>query len=616
MSRRLIALVAVSACLTVTPAMASHAPTAAPRQVAGPTTATNAAMCAAAHRLGVMSPRLARVGSSGCQTPNSTPATPPTPNQLVCGPTLAGLNDECPDWASAPLPEATTADRTNTAIMQSAIPGDGIDATQPSVLSGSTLYSVGTCTGGPCGPIGGLYGAWANVDGTSTGDSPGSHGVLTAAYDAYSGALDWLRTYDAGSKYESATSVAATRQAVFTLAEHTTDAWWPTGTYASHLLAYRHDGKPMWRVTIARQLAQSNVVNAAGDTVYVSGTRVQPTSSGECRIDAVVTAFASATGRREWQSALLGKPGKCSSQSGSPSGSIYGNMVATSGNSVYLSATRIGSDWFGKTDVFAGFNARTGAKVFQSEYTPPTVSGTPALTPVLGSNSCDLGASAPMLLSPDGHRAFLNTFAECPVASGLPSVGSLTLAFDTHSGHLIWHAMDNGGAANDNQPWVDHPMTMSPDGQDLIVSGYSSTAFGTSVYDGFATTSYRADTGRQLWSTRYAFPGQEHQTMCVFCGPSLAHTTNAIVVSGYFNGGYNEGIPYTEHPQNATVGLNPKTGAQMWVALDQPWDRTDSVVIGADLVTNPHTRAVYAITGTSKAAENLGIRVLGYHATN
>ena len=105
MSRRVLSLVVAGLCLTVTPAVAERAPNGA-----ATTTASHVALAApmcAARLLPVVRP-LTGAAAASCGTTAPTP-TPPTPAQALCGPTVAGLNDECPDWASAPLPDVTIA---------------------------------------------------------------------------------------------------------------------------------------------------------------------------------------------------------------------------------------------------------------------------------------------------------------------------------------------------------------------------------------------------------------------------------------------------------------------------------------------------------------------------
>jgi len=547
--------------------------------------------------------------------PLGSPLTPaPGADQTACGPVAAGVNDECPEWVSGRVPDVASAGYLQGAAagagsqVQDAVLGDSYFATRPATMSpdGGTLYAVGSCDGGDCGPT-------ADVTGQDKSRA-GAWGFLTAAYDARTGALKWVRGFNSGGQYEDAASVAASATTVFSLAYHGSCA---TCDAESHLLATATNGQRRWRLMLPHVVAYAEALSADGHMVYVAGSSFYRPGQAGCRLDATVSAVDAAAGRVRWTRVLRGQAGDCSRSQGAPRGSLLASDVAYGGGRVGLAYGIFGAP--GDVDRLgvAVFDARTGRQVSRGEYTPPPS----------GEDMCGDGTTPGVcvfhpghlntpnvVMSRDGRRLVVTTWCNCREPDGYAHGAAAVVSFDVSTGKIRWqHVDDGGGAARYMAPWVDQPLALSADGREVVVTGLSVTATKSSDADGLVTSAYATDTGRRLWTERYSYSAVTHATGCLLCGPSIGVVGGTVVVSGYINGGYNGGQAWLAHPWNAMVGYDLKTGRQKWVALDQPWDRSCSWTYpDSALVADARNSRAYSVMTLSPDCEHPYIQAMGY----
>ena len=155
----------------------------------------------------------------------------------------------------------------------------------------------------------------------------------------------------------------------------------------------------------------------------------------------------------------------------------------------------------------AALDASTGAKVWQATYHGP---GT------------DAGSTA-ISLSPDGSAVYVT--GSVGQANGLNEYA--TIGYDAATGHQLWLASYRTAQVDDNATGL----AVSADGSTVYVTGTSIADYNTPA--DYATVAYRATSGTQLWSARYAVTGAQNDAAGI-----VAAGGNAIVTgtSGPFGG--------------------------------------------------------------------------------
>jgi WD40 repeat protein len=320
------------------------------------------------------------------------------------------------------------------------------------------------------------YAVAVSPDGTKvfvTGRSPGPNmgDAATIAYDAATGATDWVRRYDGpghDSDYGFSLTTSPDGSRVFVAASSSGGV----NRYDYATIAYdaatgatdwvrRYDGPGD-----ADDLVASIASSPDGSGVFVTGT----SSSGAGRFDDdyATVAYDAATGTTRWLRRYDG-PGHrddvASSLALSPDGSTVVVTGGSSGAAVY-------SD-FGTV----GYDAATGAVRWVGRYDGP------------GSGSDTANAVA---VAPDGSVAVVTGGSD----GSEGSADYATLAYDLDTGVLAWARRYDGPAHEDDTAAA---IAAAPDGSAVYVTGGSD---GTAAGDDYATVAYDAATGAPRWIHR------------------------------------------------------------------------------------------------------------------
>ena len=192
--------------------------------------------------------------------------------------------------------------------------------------------------------------------------------------------------------------------------------------------------------------------------------------------------------------------------------------------------------------VSVAYSAATGARVWTASH--PSFGGVPG--PWLA-------------VAPAGDRVFVTGWFTGP--NGRADYG--TIAYDSVTGAQLWEA------AYDAAGGIDSPegLAVSPDGSRVYVTGVSDTPE-TGV--DYATVSYDAATGEELWVARYT--GGAYDI-------AVSPDGTGVYVTGSTTGGL------------GTIAYDAITGAQRWVAIypGQPFAH------GYALAVSPDGTRVYAV---------------------
>ena len=178
----------------------------------------------------------------------------------------------------------------------------------------------------------------------------------------------------------------------------------------------------------------------------------------------------------------------------------------------------------------------------------------------------DWDAARAITVSPDGAKVFVTGLSTDGVG-GYGCVG--TAAYDAVSGEELWTIRYNipgrGGAGEDIQT--------SPDGSSVFVTGYIGGAHG---YD-YATVSYDASTGAELWVRRYNGPTDGHDVARAL---GVSPDGSTVFVTGASSRGY------------VTLAYEASSGTKLWTR------RYRGSSGASDLRVSPDGTAVF-VTGTS-----------------
>lgn len=334
--------------------------------------------------------------------------------------------------------------------------------------------------------------------------------MSTLAYDAGTGATRWTaRYYGLGYSYPIAMAVSPDGSKLFVTGFTTSSGACCPDQMAT--VAYdAATGRTLWtRIPFVRgSSADSVAVSPDGSTVFVTGVVGSPAGIGYI----VTVAYDAATGALRW-----------TARSTSPVDSLI-QRVAVSPDGQLVFVTGAVKDAAGNPVIMtAAYNAATGARVWSREYP---------------------GTGAEVAVSPDGATVY--TTGSVTGASGHPSF--VTLAYDAVTGTRRWVRL-YGGTTVDSVP---NAVAVSPDGQRVFVTGYSSTS-------DFATVAYDA-AGNRLWVSLH------HVTISSgfrgYGGEAIGVSPDGreVFVTGYSTGSNPNDFFFV------TVGYAAATGATSWVA--------------------------------------------------
>jgi WD40 repeat protein len=248
-------------------------------------------------------------------------------------------------------------------------------------------------------------------------------------------------------------------------------------------------------------LSDGMAVSPSGGTVFVMG---ESHFSGGAGYQTV--AYRAATGKQLWASRYH-SPAK---------GENTPDAITFSRNTVFVTgfAPRRGQDYEYAT---VAYRATTGRQLWASTYNGP-------------GNGYDFAEA--VVASPDGKIVFVTGKSDRGVTTDYA-----TIAYNAATGQQLWasryHGPGKGIAAATS-------LAVSPDGDRVFVTGYSS--------GDFATIAYKAATGKQLWASRY--PGKEFDS-----ATSVAvNRSGTVFVTGASHGAF------------ATIAYLAATGRQLWAS--------------------------------------------------
>jgi putative pyrroloquinoline-quinone binding quinoprotein len=389
------------------------------------------------------------------------------------------------------------------------------------------------------------------VTGSSQGLGTGGDWVTTA-YDAVTGAPQWIRRYDGGGNEDTAVdlTVAPDGSKVFVTglsSGSNGDAGYATVAYMAST------GAQLW--VAGFNGSGQRVDQPAGIATSPDGSRVFVTGWSYQRqfVEVYATvAYDASDGRRLWTQ-LYGDP------SGANQASAIG--VSQGGSTVFVT----GESHVRSTDAYdyatVAYDAATGARRWVSRYDGPEGSDDVALD---------------LAVAPGGGALYVtgHSFG----ASGTADYA--TVAYDASSGGQLWVARYDGPAHGNDYPLA---TAVSPGGSRVFVTGYTTATNG--LFD-YGTVAYDAATGGQLWGMRYDGSGHGEDdafALVVAPGGSKVFVTGLSLGS---SGGVNA----------VTLAYDAATGAFRWRATyNGPANGWDS---GRDLAVSPSGSAIF-VTGSS-----------------
>lgn len=181
-------------------------------------------------------------------------------------------------------------------------------------------------------------------------------------------------------------------------------------------------------------------------------------------------------------------------------------------------------------------------------------------------------------VSPDGSRIYVTGNSQ--PALSLQSAAA-TVAYDAASGEELWVARNHGPAGRESA----NSLAVSPDGTRVHITGQGINEDGSRDY---ATATYDAATGEELWTARYDGPSDGSDFVQDL---GVSEDGSLVFVTGFSDDVEREW-------EYATVAYDAATGQERWTArFDGPASATDqptALAVGGD--------GVY-VTGLSDGTE-------------
>lgn len=300
-------------------------------------------------------------------------------------------------------------------------------------------------------------GATVFVSGGSTGNKSGLD-YLTVAYNARTGAQQWVARYDGPAGHnEGVASLAVDPNGTKLFVTGTSEGATPGEEKSYATVAYAAaSGTQLWADRYVgpakRDSAYSVAVSRNGATVFVTGW--SQVRIGGMAKDYATVAYNADTGARRWIARYAGSGND--NEGRSVTASADGARVFVTGSSQ------------GATSGYAtvAYNATTGTQLWvRTREAPPRTGAT---------------YTSAVTLSPDGKTLF---------AAGIGA----TVAYDAATGSQVWASPDSATF-----------LAVSSDGTKVFAAGTGDNATTGSDY---TTIAYFTSTGKQVWRARYNGPG-------------------------------------------------------------------------------------------------------------
>jgi WD40 repeat protein len=290
-------------------------------------------------------------------------------------------------------------------------------------------------------------------------DMTGFHGYATVAYDASTGAQQWVARYDGPGQGEddaSALGVSPDGSEVFVTGQSTVT----TDNLDYATVAYNSStGAQLWvgdynGPANSADSPYALAVSPDGSRVFVTGYSIGTTSG----YDYATVAMDASTGARVWVRRYNG-PGDAADIDYALAVSPDGSRVFVTG---YSTGTTSESDY-----ATVAYDCSTGAQLWVRHYNG-------------AANGAD-GASS-LRVSPDGSKVFVTGTSDGSAGTS----DYATLSYDASTGAALWVRRYNGPANGIDDAFV---VGVNPQGSEVFVTGYSTGS--TSDYD-YATVAYSA----------------------------------------------------------------------------------------------------------------------------
>jgi len=302
-------------------------------------------------------------------------------------------------------------------------------------------------------------------------------------------------------------------------------------------------------------------VSPDGSRVFVTGETWNALNLPEY----VTIAYDASTGSQLWASLHAGQ----AASGGLAAAEAWSIVVSPDGKVVYVTGQ--------------SGHASAGGRIKRGVYDYVTIAYDAATGKALWTSHFDNGGNdqgRAIAISPSGDVVYVTgrSFAKNT------GYDYATIAYNAATGRKLWVARYNGRASMNEFAYA---ITVAPDGKRVYITGVS---YGRTSRTDFATVSYSAATGRQLWVGRYNGTGNLNDA-----GTALAVSPDnaTVVVTGWSTGtGGKYDIEW------ATIAYDARTGAPRWTkrygvigqgAPDQN--------IPAGVVMNPRGGTVY-VTGS------------------
>jgi sugar lactone lactonase YvrE len=311
----------------------------------------------------------------------------------------------------------------------------------------------------------------------------------TVAYDATTGAQLWVTLY--GGPGNDADSARAAAVAVVVSPDgsrvYVTGTGWAGAYYGYATVAYdATTGEQLWIALYDGGGASAMAQSADGSRIYVAGSSV---GDGTAE-DYATVAYDATTGNQLWV-ARYDYPGNVY-KNGHQADLPDAVAVSPDGSKVYVT----GGSYFYVVNYFiyssiqyatVAYDATTGAQLWASLY----------------DTSPGRAWAHNVAVSPDGSRIYVSGSS---VGDGTGN-DYATLAYDATTGAQLWASRYTGDGVSAGFLSFDdqYALGISPDGSRLYVTGTSaSKSYGADRSGNvYATVSYDATTGNQLWVAQY-----------------------------------------------------------------------------------------------------------------
>lgn len=168
--------------------------------------------------------------------------------------------------------------------------------------------------------------------------------------------------------------------------------------------------------------------------------------------------------------------------------------------------------------------------------------------------------------SPDGKAVFVTGRS---VNSSDNASRYATVAYDGASGKLLWVRRYGPDGENDVAAYS---VAVSPDSEEVVVTGYIGTVFGVAPTATLATVAYDAETGNRLWARRSEPPGK------LAIGYEVAFNPDGTLV--FVTGSSRRSYSTSSESDFVTIAYVASDGAGSWIRRYRPGRGATDVAIG------------------------------------